>query len=39
MFKRFAWWLLHHRKGCKEKCFRCEYYEICRKDMDAKWMN
>lgn len=33
MIQRLKYWLFQKGKGCKRCCLRCEYYDICRWDV------
>lgn len=36
MLERLKYWLFRKGKDCKHCCLRCEYYAICRWDIDNK---
>lgn len=33
MRERLKYWLFQKGKGCSRCCLRCEYYDICRRDV------
>ena len=36
MVEKLKYWLFQKGKGCKRCCLRCEYYDICRWDIQGK---
>lgn len=36
MLKKIKYWLFVRNKGCHHACPFCEYYDLCRADLDAE---
>lgn len=36
MLKKIKWWLFKRNKHCHRACPFCEYYDLCRADVEAE---
>ena len=36
MWERVKYWIFQKGKNCKRCCIRCEYYDLCRREVSGK---